>query len=132
MVARCFRVHRILLSKAVRKVKLLKWSVVFGIVALGVACQTEEEEPLPPKSLIIDVMTDLYMADIPMARVSNDMKDSVGMVVRNKIAMQNGITPEELSELIARVQVDPDLNMEISDSVIARLEALKKDMESEE
>jgi hypothetical protein len=92
------------------------------------ACgKTEEPEPLPPIDFLVDLTLDLHLAEGPMARVKQEMKDSIGLIIRTKIAHKHGITEEYLEEIITRVQRDPILNVQVYDSVVVRLARMQQE-----
>ena len=103
----------------------------FGIICilsvlLAYACQNEKPDPLPPNDFLVDLTLDLHLAEGPMSRVLRDERDSIGLIVRKKIAEKHGISPEYLEEIMTRLQLDPVLNVQIYDSVIVRLAGMQK------
>gem|GEM_PF-6162257 len=91
------------------------------------SCSEEKQsEPLPPNDKLVGIILDLHLAEGPMARVSPEQKDSIGLIVRTKIARKHGITHEYLEEIITRLQLDPVLNVQIYDSVKVRLARMQK------
>jgi hypothetical protein len=86
----------------------------------------KEPEPLPPIGVLVDLTLDLQLAEGPMARVPQELKDSIGLVVREKIADKHGISREYLDEIMLRLQLNPVLNVQVYDSMIVRLAKMKK------
>jgi len=94
---------------------------------LLISCKSEDEpEPLPPIGFLVDLTLDLQLAEGSMARVPHDLKDSVGLIVREKIAGKHGISAEYLEEIMTRLQLDPALNVQVYDSIIVRLARMQK------
>lgn len=90
-------------------------------------CREEQQlEPLPPNDFLIDLTLDLHLAEGPMSRVMHEQRDSIGQIVREKIAAKNGISREYLEEIMTRLQMNPVLNVQIYDSVIVRLARMQK------
>jgi len=97
-------------------------------ILVGYACNHENPpEPLPPNDFLVDLILDLHIAEGPMSRIGHDQRDSVGLIVRKKIAAKHGITHEYLEEIISRLQLDPVLNVEIYDSVVVHLNRMQKE-----
>ena len=87
------------------------------------ACQTEEpEQPLPDNEFLIGLMTDLHLAEMPLTRVPHDIRDSIGQILRARVAADYEMTPEEVNDLVVRIQLDLELNAQVYDSVVVRLE----------
>lgn len=98
------------------------------LTLMFVGCVTEKEEqvPLPEKEELIRIFIDMHMAEIPVSRVPLSMRDSVGYLIRGKIAQDHGMTGEELQNVVHAVQMDVALVTEIYDSVDVRLKRMQK------
>ncbi len=97
------------------------------------ACDEEKElEPLPANDFLVDLTLDLHLAEGPMSRVLREDRDSIGLIVRKKIARKHGISHEYLEEIMTRLQMDPVLNVQIYDSVIVRLARMQKNKSIQE
>ena len=91
------------------------------------ACEkTIESEPLPDTAELVDIFVDLHLAEMPLTRVPHAIKDSIGGMLREKVAMQHDMTIEELNAIVIRVQLDLELNTAIYDSVEARLDEINR------
>jgi len=129
MVTRCLGIHRVLLSKAIPHLSKFPYIVIaVGFLIGSMSCKKEEATELPPKDVLIDLMTELYIAETPMARVPKELRDSVGLEIRKRIARSFGMEPDEMEKIISAVQTDVDLNIEISDSVLVRLEERENEL----
>jgi hypothetical protein len=93
---------------------------------VGCVNQKEEQIPLPEKEELIRIFIDLHMAEIPVSRVPLSMRDSVGYLIRGRIARDHGMSEEELQEIVHAVQMDVELVTEIYDSVDVRLKRMQK------
>ena len=94
---------------------------------LASACKNEKPpEPLPPIQFLVDLTLDLHLAEGPMSRVIHEQRDSIGGIVCEKIARKHGISREYLEEIMTRLQLNPELNVQIYDSVIVRLARMQK------
>jgi uncharacterized protein DUF4296 len=92
-----------------------------------IACNGEKQaEPLPPNEFLVDITLDLHMAEGMMARIGHDQRDSIGRIMREKIARKHGISPEYLEEIMSRLQRDPARNVQIYDSVLVRLRKMQE------
>ncbi|MDX1476547.1 MAG: hypothetical protein R3301_02535 [Saprospiraceae bacterium] len=102
----------------------MKWICACCLLVL-IACREEPPElPLSDQELIT-ILVDLHLAEGAMQRVPAEWKDSIGAEVRARIAVQHGMTPEEIETLIGRLQLVPEKSMMLYDSVIARLDGSK-------
>jgi hypothetical protein len=92
------------------------------------SCQSDRQEdnPLPEKEELIRLFVDMHMAEIPVSRVPLSLRDSTGKVIRERIARDHDMSPEELQEIVHAVQMDFDLSTEIYDSVEVRLKRMQK------
>ena len=108
---------------------MIRWLTGFALLFVVAACDQQDDMALPPKDFLVDVLTDLYIAEVPMARVPHAIRDSVGAEMRAKVARQHGLDPAEMEEMIARVQTDAEFYIELCDSVLVRLEDLGRDLE---
>lgn len=92
-----------------------------------IACNEEPPpEPLPSNEFLVNLTLDLHLAEGPMSRVRHTQRDSIGLIVREKIARKHGISHERLEDIMTRLQLDPKLNVQIYDSVIVRLARMQK------
>jgi len=90
------------------------------------SCHEEEQtDPLPPIDFLVDLTLDLHLAEGPMLRVGHNQRDSIGLILRKKIAGKHGISHEYLEEIMTRLQLDPVLNVQVYDSVVIRLAKLQ-------
>ncbi len=80
---------------------------------------------LPPDDVLIDLLIDMHLAEIPMARVPQESRDSIGSMVRTMIARKHDMTGEEVERIVAELQLNPDKFLAIYDSVAVRLEQMK-------
>lgn len=102
-------------------------AILFASMIIIISCEDQaSHEPLPPIALLIDLTLDLHLAEGPMARVGREQRDSIGLIVRKKIAAKHGIAYEYLEETMARLQLNPILNVQIYDSVVVRLAKMHK------
>ena len=91
------------------------------------ACRSEEpEEPLPDNEYLINMLVDLHLAEMPLTRVPFEQRDSVGEVLRGRVAQDYGLTSEGIDELVVRVQMDLELSTALYDSVVVRLERIHR------
>lgn len=103
------------------------WCFVASIVLLAFCqCRPDDAVPLPTEEELIDIFLDLHLAEGALARVPRDARDSISTVVREKIARQYGLEPDELQTIVAEVQRRPEMNIAIYDSVIHRLQEMKE------
>lgn len=91
-----------------------------------VQCGTDETEPLPSQEVMIGMLMDLHIAESAMNRVPIEYRDSIGLVIREKIARKYGMSVQEFEDVIARVQRKPELGSTVYDSVIERLRREKQ------
>ena len=108
-------------------------TALFVCVAL-IACSGEKEaaQPLPEKEILIELFVDLHLAEMPLNRVPYEMRDSVGAIIRGKVAAEYDMDPDELSEIVERMQLDMVYSVEINDSVLVRLERMYRHGEEKE
>ena len=67
----------------------------------------------------------MHLAELPMSRVPQASRDSIGTVVRIMIARKYDMTEGELEETVAELQLNPEKFLSIYDSVAVRLEQMK-------
>ena len=85
----------------------------------------EEQSYLPPDDVLIDLIVDMHLAELPMSRVPQASRDSIGTVVRTMIARKYDMSEEDLEQAVAELQLNPEKFLSIYDSVAVRLEELK-------
>jgi hypothetical protein len=90
-----------------------------------IGCDRGTEESLPPDEVLIDLIVDLHLAEASMTRVNVMKQDSVSLILRQRVALSNGTTPEQMDRWLETLQKTPDRLVAVYDSVIARLERLE-------
>ena len=101
--------------------------IVFIAVLALVACdKPEDEQPLlPPEEVLIPLLIDLHLAEMPLARVPQESRDSIGTIVRGMIAKKHNLTEDELQRIVSDLQLNPKRFLAIYDSVAVRLEEMR-------
>ena len=102
-------------------------SIAFVVLIL-IGCHEERQErrSLPEKEELIRLFIDMHMAEIPVSRVPLSLRDSIGYIVRGRVARDHGMTEEELQDVVHAVQMNVELATEIYDSVDVRLKRMQK------
>lgn len=99
---------------------------LLALMFVGCVAEKKQQSPLPEKEELIRIFIDLHMAEVPVSRVPLSMRDSVGYLIRGRIARDHGMNEEELQEVVHAVQMDVKLVTEIYDSVDVRLKRMQK------
>ena len=100
--------------------KLFGYVSVFLVVS-SLACGKQDMSELPEDEVLISMLVDLHLAESALARVPFSVRDSVGQVLRDKVAAGYDMTGEEFEQVVQMLQLETEHNSEIYDSVIARL-----------
>ena len=94
------------------------------------SCQRQPVDVLPPDDLLIDILVDLHMAEGAMQRVPVQMQDSIGTIIRSRVAAQHGLSAEALDTYLQTLQRDPEHSVALYDSVVVRLQTRQRAAES--
>ena len=100
------------------------------LIGLFGCSKPEEQKPiLPPNEVLIPLLIDLHLAEMPLSRVPHESRDSIGTVVREMIARKYEMSADELQKVVADLQLDPESFLAIYDSVAVRLEEMRNNSE---
>lgn len=97
-------------------------------VLLSSACRNDEPVLSLDDEVLIDVLIDLHLAESTMQRVPAFDKDSIGDLLRERVANTHGLEPGYMEMQIGILQTMPEKSIEIYDSVIVRLERIQEDI----
>lgn len=105
----------------------MKYLILFVCCLSLLQCSdpAEEQSVLPPDDVLIDLLVDMHLAELPMSRVPQASRDSVGTIVRGMIARKYQISEDELEKVVAELQLNPEKFLTIYDSVAVRLDDMK-------
>jgi hypothetical protein len=92
------------------------------LIINSLACGDPDSSQLPEDEVLIELLTDLHLAETAMTRVNALNQDSVSTQLRQRVARAHDISPERMDQWLEELQKSPDRLMVIYDSVIVRLE----------
>jgi hypothetical protein len=105
--------------------------LLIGLLGWVSACNSEEKIDTIDDPVMVQVLTDIHVADAILQDVTRgDLKDSLYVEYYERIFRQNGVTRTQFEQTIENVRRDPEklnqLYTEVLDE-LARRDALLKD-----
>ena len=96
--------------------------ILGGMLLLG-ACRESPTLSLPEDQLI-EVMTDMFLAEAAMQRLTKQIKDTISITYYDQIYEIHEVTREEYLANLRVLERNPKLAKQIYDKVLARVNTL--------
>jgi hypothetical protein len=115
----------------IKRISFSSIILVFLTIFVFVFCENKTGQLPIPREKVVQILTDIHMADAYVESVNPTMKDSMAKLYYPQIFKHNGITAAVYDTTFALLSKNPVLMKNVYDDVLKNIEARQKIMQGD-